>query len=65
MLKWHEVADKLGWSQGYLSKVLHGYHGPSERMAEIARPVTRKSFKWWDGATQTDIQALLYKLRRN
>ena len=64
MLKWHELANKLGWSQGYLSKVMHGYHLPSERMAETARPITKKSYKWWSGAGLVEVQALLNKLRR-
>lgn len=64
-MKWFELAQKLSWSQGYLSKVFHGYARPSEAMAEKARPVTRKTVKWWDDASQSEVQTLLNKLKKS
>jgi transcriptional regulator with XRE-family HTH domain len=62
-MRWYELAEKLGWSQAYLSKVMHGYIRPSYTMTQRARKVTKKQMQWWEDASQAEVQALLNKLR--
>ena len=62
-MNWSELAKKLNWSQPYLSRVFHGYATPSYAMVIKSQSVTRKSIKWWEDASQSEIQQLLLKLK--
>jgi transcriptional regulator with XRE-family HTH domain len=63
-MRWYELAKKLGWSEGYLSKVLNGYCRPSAYMADKARPVVKRTAEWWNDASVAEIQKVLELARR-
>ena len=63
-MKWFELANKLGWSSGYLSKVFHGNCIPSSRMADMAKPILKRTPQWWQNAALSEKQAVLERARR-
>jgi len=63
-MRWFELAKKLGWSDGYLSKVKNGYCKPSSRMAEAARPILKRTSEWWNDASVSEIKKVLELARR-
>ena len=57
-----ELAKHLGVSQGYLSRIYHGGRRPSWSLAQRWKPQTRRTYEWWRGATQKDVQRILNRM---
>jgi transcriptional regulator with XRE-family HTH domain len=57
-----ELAEKLGISQGYFSRIYTGGRRPSWKLAQRWKPMTRRTYEWWREAKQADIQRVFNRL---